>query len=115
LLPSGCKDLADLLKRAKGKPEGEKEVPFSISRVRVNGRIRAAIVEVRGPRGRRMGRMSLQQALEKAKRAGRDLVEINPCRSPPICVIMDHGAFIYNYQKKGMKFIRLFSGASDWW
>lgn len=44
--------------------------------------------------------LSLQEALQKAKAAGLDLIEINSKVSPPICKILDFGKFKYNEKKK---------------
>lgn len=44
--------------------------------------------------------MPTSQALEKAKEAGADLVEISPKAKPPVCKIIDFGKFLYNEQKK---------------
>lgn len=43
--------------------------------------------------------MSLGEAIEKAKEAGVDLVEISPNAEPPVCRIMDYGKFLYKKNK----------------
>jgi len=47
-----------------------------------------------------IGVMPTSEALEKAKEAGVDLVEISPKAKPPVCKIIDFGKFLYNEQKK---------------
>jgi translation initiation factor IF-3 len=42
----------------------------------------------------------LQEALEKAKDEGLDLVEVAPNSDPPVCRIMDFGKFKYEESKK---------------
>lgn len=44
--------------------------------------------------------MPLKDALEKAARAGYDLVEVAPLADPPVCRIMDYGRFRYQQSKK---------------
>ena len=45
---------------------------------------------------------SLEEALEKARSEGLDLVEIDPNKQPPICKLMDFGKHLYT-QKKQMQ------------
>src|SRR5215475_14740701 len=42
----------------------------------------------------------MADALQKARDAGLDLVEIAPTASPPVCRIMNFGKFIYQQKKK---------------
>ena len=44
--------------------------------------------------------MSSQDALEKAKSVGLDLVEVSPNAEPPVCRIMDFGKFKFENSKK---------------
>lgn len=50
-----------------------------------------------GPEGDQLGIMPSKQALDVAREAGMDLVEVAPNADPPVCKIMDYGKF--NYQK----------------
>ncbi|MFT7183829.1 MAG: translation initiation factor IF-3 [Oceanicoccus sp.] len=50
-----------------------------------------------------MGIMGLQKALELAKEAGVDLVEVSPNAKPPVCRLMDHGKFLYRQKKLDQK------------
>ena len=47
-----------------------------------------------------LGIMPIQQALDLAKQAGSDLVEIAPTAKPPVCRIMDYGKFQYQQSKQ---------------
>ena len=44
--------------------------------------------------------MSSADALEKARQAGLDLVEVSPNATPPVCRIMDFGKFRFENSKK---------------
>lgn len=44
--------------------------------------------------------MTMADALQKAREAGLDLVEIAPTAQPPVCRIMNFGKFIYQQKKK---------------
>lgn len=66
---------------------------------RVNERIRAPRVRVVLPDGRQLGIMSSQEALEKARLVGLDLVEIAAKADPPVCRIIDYGKYKYEQAK----------------
>lgn len=44
--------------------------------------------------------MDVRDALDKAREAGLDLVEVAPQASPPVCRIMDYGKWMYVQRKK---------------
>ena len=67
--------------------------------VRLNDQIRAPQVRVVGIEGQH-GIMSRDAALEMARRAGLDLVEIAPMAQPPVVKIIDYGKFRYEQQKR---------------
>ncbi|HWO07603.1 MAG TPA: translation initiation factor IF-3 [Candidatus Paceibacterota bacterium] len=69
-------------------------------RVRMNEGIRAPEVRVIGPAGENYGVISVGEALEKAREAGLDLIEISPNAKPPVCKITDYGKFKYEQNKK---------------
>ena len=50
--------------------------------------------------GERMGTMPLAQALEMAREADLDLVEVAPQANPPVCRLLDYGKFKYEQAKK---------------
>src|SRR5207247_14990 len=70
----------------------------SISRakeIRINEGIRVREVRVVGADGAQLGVMPIQQALETARQAELDLVEVAPEAQPPVCRIMDFGKYKY--------------------
>ena len=50
--------------------------------------------------GEALGVVPMQEAHDRAKNAGLDLVEIAPNSSPPVCKILDYGKYKYQAQKK---------------
>lgn len=62
--------------------------------------IRAREVRVIGADGEQLGILPRNEALEKAKEAGLDLVEVAAMSDPPVCRIMDFGKYRYEQQKK---------------
>jgi translation initiation factor IF-3 len=46
------------------------------------------------------GVVSRQEALQKAREAGLDLVEVSPNADPPVCKLLNYGKFKYEQQKK---------------
>jgi len=70
---------------------------------RVNRLIRARKVRVIGEHGKQLGIMSLAGALNLARAAEVDLVEIAPHAQPPVCRLVDYGKFRYELSKKGKK------------
>ena len=47
-----------------------------------------------------MGTVALEVALEQAKSAGLDLVEISPNNNPPVCKVLDFGKYKYDARKR---------------
>jgi translation initiation factor IF-3 len=50
-----------------------------------------------------LGVVPTSQAMEKAREAGLDLVEVAPNERPPVCKIMDYGKFRYQQSRKTTK------------
>ncbi len=67
---------------------------------RINEQIRISPVRVIGPEGEQFGVLPTSQAMEKAREAGLDLVEVAPTERPPVCKIMDFGKYRYQQSKK---------------
>ena len=65
----------------------------------INERIRAKEVRVVFE-GVEPGVYSIDKALEIAKEAGLDLVEISPNAVPPVCKVVDYKKFLYDQKKK---------------
>lgn len=59
-----------------------------------------AEVHLIGPDGGNVGVVSIRQALDIARDAQLDLVEVSPGSNPPVCRVMDFGKFIYERAKK---------------
>ena len=53
-----------------------------------------------GPDGSNVGVVPIRQALQIARDAELDLVEVSPGANPPVCRVMDFGKFIYEKAKK---------------
>ena len=47
-----------------------------------------------------LGVVPVQDALERARESGLDLVEVSPNAAPPVCKILDYGKFKFEAQKK---------------
>ena len=47
-----------------------------------------------------LGVLSVEDALERARQSGLDLVEVSPNSTPPVCKILDYGKFKYEAQKR---------------
>ena len=85
------------------KPRGKRRPPRKqdpFAKIRRNHRIRVPKIRVVGPEGNQVGLMDTKEALEIAKEAGLDLVEVASQASPPVCRIMDFGKYVYEQQKK---------------
>ena len=57
-------------------------------------------VRLIGPDGDQLGIVPTDQALEKAREHGLDLVEVAPNSRPPVCRILDYGKYKYELAKK---------------
>jgi translation initiation factor IF-3 len=67
---------------------------------RINEQIRFTPIRLIGPEGEQFGIVPTSQAMEKAREAGLDLVEVAAQERPPVCKIMDYGKFRYEQSKK---------------
>ena len=67
---------------------------------RINEKITSREVRVIGLEGNQLGIFSTPDAINLAREAGCDLVEVSPNASPPVCRIMDYGKFKYQQSKK---------------
>ena len=70
---------------------------------RSNNRITSPEVQVIGSDGENLGILNLNDAINRAKDLGLDLIEIAPNAKPPVCKIMDMGKYKYDAQKKANK------------
>jgi len=65
-----------------------------------NEEIRASRLLVINEKGKKLGEMSKDEALQRAQEEGKDLVLITWQTNPPIAKIIEYGKFIYQQQKK---------------
>ena len=84
------------LRRSNG-PRDNRE---NRDRQRVNEGIRVPQVRVITEEGEQLGIMSTSEALDKARQAGLDLVEVASDSRPPVCRIMDYGKYRYQQKKR---------------
>lgn len=78
-----------------------RRVSISASDYRINDEIRGVReVRVIGPNGENLGVITVQEALRIARESVKDLVEVSPTATPPVCRILDFGKFLYERSKK---------------
>jgi len=65
--------------------------------------IRLSPVRLIDENNQQVGVIETPEALQMAREAGLDLVEIQPDARPPLCKIMDYGKFKYEQSKKEQK------------
>ncbi len=70
------------------------------NQTRINEQIRISPVRVIDADGTQLGVIPTREALERAREAGLDLVEVAPTERPPVCRIMDYGKYKYQQSKK---------------
>lgn len=68
-------------------------------KLRVNEEIRISPVRLIDDAGEQVGIVSLEEARERARESGLDLVEVAPEARPPVVKIMDHGKWRYEQAK----------------
>src|ERR1700681_3858549 len=69
----------------------------------MNEQIRISPIRLIGAEGEQLGVVPTAQALEKAKAAGLDLVEVAADERPPGCKILDYGKMRFANSQKGNK------------
>jgi translation initiation factor IF-3 len=62
--------------------------------------IRVNEVRLIGPENENIGVVPIQKAMQIAREAELDLVEVAPNSEPPVCRVMDFGKFLYERTKK---------------
>jgi len=68
--------------------------------LRINEQIRVREVRLIREEGEHQGVMSVTEALEIAREAGLDLVEVAPLAVPPVVKILDYGKFRFENEKR---------------
>jgi translation initiation factor IF-3 len=71
--------------------------------MRINEQIRISPVRLIGAAGEQLGVVPTAQAMDLAREANLDLVEVAPNERPPVCKILDYGKFRYQQSRKGAK------------
>ncbi len=71
--------------------------------LRVNERIRISPVRLIDAENEQVGIVETDRAMQMAREAGLDLVEVAPNVRPPVCRIMDYGKWKYQQKKKEQK------------
>lgn len=77
--------------------------PRDRNQQRVNEQIRISPVRLIGVNGEQLGVVPTAQAMEMAREAQLDLVEVAPGERPPVCKILDYGKFRYQQSHKKNK------------
>jgi translation initiation factor IF-3 len=70
---------------------------------RINEQIRISPVRLIGADGEQLGLVPTSQALERARAAALDLVEVAADERPPVCKILDYGKMRFANSQKGAK------------
>ena len=70
---------------------------------RINEQIRISPVRVIAADGTQLGVLDTTEALNQAREADLDLVEVAPSEQPPVCRIMDYGKYKYQQTKRQHK------------
>ena len=68
--------------------------------MRINEKIRLKEVRLIDDAGEQHGVVAYNTALDMAKEAGLDLVEVAPQANPPVCKILDYGKYKFDVEKK---------------
>lgn len=68
-------------------------------RLATNQEIRAKEVRLIGPTGDQIGIVPLKIAIDAAREADLDLVEVAPNAKPPVAKVMDYGKYVYEQER----------------
>src|ERR1700733_8446928 len=71
--------------------------------LRINEQIRISPVRLIGVNGEQLGVVPTSQAMDLAREANLDLVEVAANERPPVCKILDYGKFRYQQSRKNTK------------
>jgi len=67
---------------------------------RINDKIQVREVRLIDEKGEQRGIVLTLEALEIARQAGLDLVEVSPNANPPVCKLLDYGKYRFEQEKK---------------
>ena len=79
---------------------------MNLPEVLTNELIVAQQVRLIDSEGQQVGVVSNKDAIERARRAGLDLVMISDKSDPPVCKILDYGKYAYEQKKKAKELER---------
>lgn len=68
--------------------------------MKINEKIRAVTIRLIDESNNQVGIVKRYEAINKAREAGLDLVEVAPQNDPPVCRIMDYGKWLYEQKRK---------------
>ncbi|MAW69180.1 MAG: translation initiation factor IF-3 [Candidatus Marinimicrobia bacterium] len=71
-----------------------------VNKIKVNENIRSETVRLISETGEQLGVMALDDAIERAKDVGQDLIEVAPNAKPPVAKILNYGKLKYEEKKK---------------
>jgi len=74
-----------------------------VKNLRRNEQIRISPIRLIDESDQQIGIVDIREAMNRARDAGMDLVEVAPQSRPPVCRIMDYGKFMYAQRKKEQK------------
>jgi translation initiation factor IF-3 len=110
--PAGCCEIGDVayaalnfgvrLLRRPGIRYFDRQLPPDRG-PRKNEQIRISPIRLVGAEGEQLGIVPTAQALERAREAGLDLVEVAADERPPVCKILDYGKMRFKNSQKGNK------------
>lgn len=89
------------------------EKPDAKSSERINEQVRVPKVRLILQNGDNVGVVATKEALQKAKDASLDLVEVSPNANPPVCKIMDYGKVQYEKAKAQKENVRKSKSVDD--
>ncbi|MBN2628754.1 MAG: translation initiation factor IF-3 [Spirochaetales bacterium] len=73
---------------------------MAVKDLRINEQIRVREVRLIDGEGEQRGIVPTSEALEMAKEADLDLVEVAPTSRPPVCKLLNYGKYKYEQEKK---------------
>jgi translation initiation factor IF-3 len=73
---------------------------LAVKDLRINEQIRVREVRLIDGDGEQRGVLPTSEAMQLAKEAGLDLVEIAPNANPPVCKILDYGKYKFEQEKR---------------
>ena len=73
---------------------------MAVKQLRTNNEIRVREVRLIGTDGGQGDIVRIKDAIDSAKEAGMDLVEVAPQANPPVCKILDYGKYKFEQEKR---------------